>query len=71
MPKTEAKFGAELQTALQPMIVKPSGGILVRCQAFDPGHRLSLEIRLCKKLLRACVPLCSILPMISPVWLRC
>ncbi|KAF4581480.1 Sister chromatid cohesion protein 2 [Pleurotus pulmonarius] len=28
MPKTEAKFGAELQTALQPMIVKPSGGIL-------------------------------------------
>ncbi|KAF9488996.1 hypothetical protein BDN71DRAFT_1531854 [Pleurotus eryngii] len=32
MPKTEAKFGAELQTALQPMIVKPSGGILVRRQ---------------------------------------
>ncbi|KAF7422876.1 Sister chromatid cohesion protein 2 [Pleurotus ostreatus] len=28
MPKTEAKFGAELQITLQPMIVKPSGGIL-------------------------------------------
>ncbi|KAJ8463322.1 hypothetical protein ONZ45_g17624 [Pleurotus djamor] len=27
MPKTEAKFGAELQALLQPMIVKPSGGI--------------------------------------------
>jgi cohesin loading factor subunit SCC2 len=31
MPKTAAKFGHELQLALQPMIIKPStaGGILV------------------------------------------
>jgi len=26
MPKTAAKFGHELQAALQPMIIKPSGG---------------------------------------------
>ena len=26
MPKTAAKFGQELQTSLQPMIIKPSGG---------------------------------------------
>ena len=26
MPKTAAKFGQELQAALQPMIIKPSGG---------------------------------------------
>jgi hypothetical protein len=26
MPKTAAKFGHELQLALQPMIIKPSGG---------------------------------------------
>lgn len=31
MPKTAAKFGHELQLALQPMIIKPStaGGVLV------------------------------------------
>lgn len=31
MPKTAAKFGQELQLALQPMILKPSsaGGIMV------------------------------------------
>ncbi|KAF8648994.1 hypothetical protein AX16_006108 [Volvariella volvacea WC 439] len=28
MPKTAAKFGQELQAALQPMIIKPSGGSL-------------------------------------------
>ncbi len=26
MPKTAVKFGQELQAALQPMIIKPSGG---------------------------------------------
>jgi len=33
MPKTAAKFGHELQQALQPMILKPStaGGVLVSC----------------------------------------
>jgi cohesin loading factor subunit SCC2 len=32
MPKTAAKFGHELQAALQPMIIKPSGagGVQVR-----------------------------------------
>jgi cohesin loading factor subunit SCC2 len=32
MPKTAAKFGQELQLALQPMILKPSsaGGVVVR-----------------------------------------
>ena len=29
MPKTAAKFGQELQTALQPMIIKPANGVLV------------------------------------------
>jgi cohesin loading factor subunit SCC2 len=33
MPKTAAKFGQELQTALQPMIIKPANGVLVLQEA--------------------------------------
>lgn len=34
MPKTALKFGQELQTTLQPMVIKPSsaGGITVSCR---------------------------------------
>jgi len=37
MPKTAAKFGHELQAALQPMIIKPSGsgGVQVRFSYFS------------------------------------
>jgi len=37
MPKTAAKFGHELQAALQPMIIKPSGsgGVQVRFSFFS------------------------------------
>jgi cohesin loading factor subunit SCC2 len=34
MPKTAAKFGHELQAALQPMIIKPSGSGGVQVQFF-------------------------------------
>ena len=32
MPKTAAKFGHELQMALQPMILKPSGSSIQVCE---------------------------------------
>jgi hypothetical protein len=37
MPKTAAKFGHELQAALQPMIIKPSGsgGVQVQYSFFS------------------------------------
>lgn len=40
MPKTAAKFGQELQSALQPMIVKPSAaaGVQVRGPTHSAGH---------------------------------
>lgn len=56
MPKTAAKFGQELQTALQPMIIKPANGILVlqeavacMCAVVDHlTHDYSLLINLLK-----------------------
>lgn len=59
LPKTAAKFGQELQLALQPMIIKPSAtaGILVsvemnqHCGAGD----LTMQYRACKRQLHVCV----------------
>ena len=58
MPKTAAKFGHELQSALQPMIIKPSGGggihvlqeaVACMCVVVDHlTHDFSLLINLLK-----------------------
>jgi cohesin loading factor subunit SCC2 len=57
MPKTAAKFGQELQSALQPMILKPStsGGLQVSCACHNPHtHSPSHNFRLFRSRLRAC-----------------
>ncbi|KAL0960842.1 hypothetical protein HGRIS_005858 [Hohenbuehelia grisea] len=58
MPKTEAKFGSELQLALQPMVVKPSGGIgalqeTVACMCAVVQH-LTHDFTRLVSLLRSC-----------------
>ncbi|KAF8904085.1 hypothetical protein CPB84DRAFT_1773363 [Gymnopilus junonius] len=45
MPKTAAKFGLELQAALQPMIIKPGGGGGVQILQETVGCRLQQTIR--------------------------
>jgi cohesin loading factor subunit SCC2 len=44
MPKTAAKFGQELQLALQPMILKPSsaGGVAVRTLMTNTYTKLTI-----------------------------
>jgi hypothetical protein len=58
MPKTAAKFGQELQLALQPMILKPSsaGGVAVRhlLDSFAISLIILSVLRLCKKQLHVC-----------------
>jgi len=59
MPKTAAKFGSELQLALQPMILKPStaGGVQVGDEIPCLEWWITTRHRHCKKPLRAYVPL--------------
>ncbi len=76
LPKTAAKFGQELQLALQPMILKPStaAGVLVchACSSSMSGHLIMSTFRDCKRLWLACVLLCIISLMTSLVlWLSC
>lgn len=65
MPKTAAKFGQELQLALQPMILRPStaagvqvcGSTLICWRAYSTN----LYYRACKKPSHACVLPCNTL----------
>lgn len=66
LPKTAAKFGQELQTALQPMIIKPSsaGGVqilqeTVSCMCIVVQHLTHDFVRLIN-LLKSCNGMFSI-----------
>ncbi len=65
LPKTALKFGQELQTALQPMILKPSStaGVMVNRPNYLGIIYADSSDRGCKRQLHACVPLYSTSPM--------
>ena len=72
MPKTAAKFGQELQTALQPLLLKPSNTAGSQVPSHTHGllaltNGKLLLYRGCKKLLHACAPSCITLRMTTRV----